>query len=560
MSFFLQKESVSEEELRAGMRRLNYDAVCSQIMGVLGGGAFLVAFALELNASNLLIGFLAAIGPASQILQIPAIYLVERLRNRKALVVLPALLGRFAWLFIPFIPYLLPPEWWSQALLFLIVFYFAISATAGCAFNSWMRDLIPQKEFGGFFGKRLSIASAVGAAVTLLAGWAVKPLLEWSGDPFLPYSLFFLVAGLVGILGTRFLNQVPEPKPEPVAFAPFLKTLFEPIQSKPFRNLLTFTIFWSFAANMAGAFFGVYMLRRLEMSMGVVISLSVLSQVVNVLFYRIWGTLADSWSSRSVLLVLGQLFMIATLIWPFTTFPEKYVLTIPLLILIHIMTGISTAGVILSTGNLAMKNAPKGKATAFLASNALFNGAAATLAPIVGGLMADRLSGSEFAASFSFTKVIEAGNPVLFSAINLRGLDFVFILAAIVGFYGLHRLAYVQEPESKIEKISLDTVIAETRKSLTSVSNIAGLRKLAYFPFYILVQSTPLRSTSIAKKRTKSVKKPEEDSKPGNEPKAVEAPEVDEDSKPKTDSTSGEDPISDKDSKPKNNHPSPESE
>ncbi|MGE9291683.1 MAG: MFS transporter [Puniceicoccales bacterium] len=504
MSFFAQQDSVSEEELHDGKRNLIYAAVCTQVLGVLGGGAFLVAFALELNASNLLIGFLAAFGPASQIMQIPSIYVVEKLRNRKALVVLPTLIGRFSWLFIPFIPYLLPPEYWSGALFSLIVFYFGISAVAGCAFNSWMRDLIPQKEFGNFFGKRLSIASLAGAVATLAAGWSVTPLLEWSGDPFLPFSLFFLIGGLIGIGGTQFTNKVPEPRPEPAELAPFLSLLFEPIRSKGFRQLLIFTVFWSFAANMAGAFFGVYMLRRLEMPMGIVISLSVLSQVVNVLFYRIWGSLADSWSNRSVLLIAGQLFMIATLIWPFTTFPEPYFLTIPLLILIHVMTGISTAGVILSTANLAMKNAPRGKATAFLASNALFNGSAATLAPIVGGIIADSLASREFSANFSFTEILSDGEPMVFSALYLRGLDFVFILAAIVGFYGLHRLAYVEEPESRTERLHIDTVLSETRKSLASVSNVAGLRKLAYFPFYVLATRIPLpRSPSRRKKGAK---------------------------------------------------------
>jgi MFS family permease len=487
MRFFKQYEQIDPQQMRKGMSYLFYDGVCSQIMGVLGGGAFLVAFALQLNASNLLIGFLAAIGPASQMLQIPSIFLVEKWRNRKALVVLPALLGRFAWLFIPFIPYLLPQSMWSGSLLFFIVFYFGISATAGCAFNSWMRDLIPEKEFGSFFGRRLSVASGVGALVTLIAGWLVQPLLSFSGDPFFPYSLYFLIAGLAGILGTRYLNLIPEPVPEISPHESFYKILSGPLRSAPFRKLLTFTVIWSFAANMAGAFFGVYLLQRLGMSMGIVITLSVLSQLVNVLFYRIWGTLADSWSNRSVLLVAGQLFMFATLIWPFTTFPEKHFLTIPLLVLIHLLTGVSTAGVILSTGNLAMKNAPRGKATAFLASNALFNGAAATLAPIVGGLMADVLAKSEFSAAFSFTQSLTEGDAVMFTALNLRGLDFVFILAAIIGFYGLHRLAYVTEPESRLEKISMDTVLSETRKSLTSISNIAGLRKLAYFPYYILV-------------------------------------------------------------------------
>lgn len=488
MRFFKQYAEIEPGQLRQGMRYLFYDGVCSQVLGVLGGGAFLVAFALELNASNLLIGFLAAIGPASQMLQIPSILLVEKWGNRKALVVLPAFIGRLAWLFIPFIPFLLPESLWSFSLLFLIVFYFGISATAGCAFNSWMRDLIPERDFGGFFGRRLSVASGVGAAVTLLAGWLVQPLLEVSGNPFLPYSMFFLVAGIAGLIGVHYLNLVPEPVPEPHSRESFLKVLAEPLVSRPFRKLLGFTLIWSFAANMAGAFFGVYLLSRLEMSMGVVISLSVLSQMVNVLFYRIWGKLADAWSNRSVLMVAGQLFMVATLVWPFTTFPEKYFLTIPLLVLIHVLTGISTAGVILSTGNLAMKNAPKGKATAFLATNALFNGAAATLAPIVGGLMADILSVSEFSAAFSFTRSLQEGQAMVFTALNLRGLDFVFILAAGIGFYGLHRLAYVVEPASRLEKISLETVMSETRKSLTSISNIAGLRKLAYFPYYLVVE------------------------------------------------------------------------
>jgi len=45
------------------------DGVASQAMGVLTGGAFLIAFAIKLGASNFVIGLLAAIGPLSQLLQ-----------------------------------------------------------------------------------------------------------------------------------------------------------------------------------------------------------------------------------------------------------------------------------------------------------------------------------------------------------------------------------------------------------------------------------------------------------------------------------------------------------
>ena len=52
------------------------DGICSRVVVLLSGGAFLAAMALALGASNYVIGLLAAIGPVSQILQIPAMFLV----------------------------------------------------------------------------------------------------------------------------------------------------------------------------------------------------------------------------------------------------------------------------------------------------------------------------------------------------------------------------------------------------------------------------------------------------------------------------------------------------
>ena len=99
------------------------------------------------------------------------------------------------------------------------------------------------------------------------------------------------------------------------------------------------------------------------MSLGFVLMLSVLSQVINVGLCRIWGRLADRFSNKSVLTVSGWMFIISILLWPFLTLPEKHLMTIPLLIVIHILAGISTAGINLCSGNIALKAAPQGKAT-----------------------------------------------------------------------------------------------------------------------------------------------------------------------------------------------------
>ena len=64
-------------------RLVLYDALASEAMGTLTTGVFLAGFAVELGASNVAIGVLAAVPFAVQFLQLPAVALVERLRSRR---------------------------------------------------------------------------------------------------------------------------------------------------------------------------------------------------------------------------------------------------------------------------------------------------------------------------------------------------------------------------------------------------------------------------------------------------------------------------------------------
>ena len=102
--------TVSEAELNTGLRMLLYDGITSQVMGTLTGGAFLVAFALLNGASNFTIGLIAAIGPFSQILQIPAIWLVEKVQHRKKLVVIHSFASRLFWIVIAITPFITPTK------------------------------------------------------------------------------------------------------------------------------------------------------------------------------------------------------------------------------------------------------------------------------------------------------------------------------------------------------------------------------------------------------------------------------------------------------------------
>jgi MFS family permease len=493
MSWLGPQAEVSELQLKSGLRSLLYDGMCSQIMGTLTGGAFLVAFAMLLGASNTVIGLIASVGPLAQILQIPAIFLVEKARLRKVLVVSSSLLSRLFWLVIAGLPWLAPESARIPIFMGALFLYFGLGAISGCAFNSWMRDLIPEGIMGRYFAKRLAISIALGAGLSLLAGIGVDQYARLGESAIRAYAVLFVFGAASGLLGVYFLSRIPEPRMTPVPARGLLQLLTEPFRDYNFRRLLLFLGSWNFAVNMAGPFFVVYMLRRLGMSMTWIIVLAVGSQFVNVAFLRIWGRLADRFTNKSVLSVSGPLFILVIAIWPFTTLPDRWVLTIPLLLAIHVLSGMSTAGVTLATGNIALKLAPRGKATAFLATNALVSGVAATIAPILGGIFADFFADRQLSLTLSWSTLAEVEGAFRLHALDLQGLDFVFGISFVLGLYAWHRLLGVREEGEVEETVVLSEFYGEVRKAVRNVSNVAGLRHLTHFP-YIRLRSMVVRA------------------------------------------------------------------
>jgi len=481
-----ENAGTSGDDLDKGMGMLLYDGMCSQVLGVFTSGAFLVAFALLLGASNKVIGLLAAVGPFAQILQIPAIYLVNWTRKRKLLVVLTSVVGRLFWILVAALPWFAPAPARIPLLLFSMFAFFGLGAISSCAFNSWMRDFVPERRMGGFFAKRMALATALGAALSLVAGAGVDVFKRYFTEEIGAYSILFASGTFFGLLGLYFLSRVPEPRMAPQPAGNLLGTLIEPVRDREYRKLLIFLAAWSFAVNFAGPFFTVYMLQRLGLNMTWILALAVASQFVNVLFFRIWGKLADRFSNKSCIAVAGPLFIFTFLMWPFTTLPERYFLTVPLLIVIHVLAGVSTAGVGLCAGNLALKAAPYGRATAFLAVNALVSGMAATLAPIVAGFAADFFSQQELSLTIDWKSLADAGAQFTLPAVSLRGLDFVFVVAFVLGLYATHRLLAVKELGEVEEEVVLTELYAEVRRASRNVSNVAGIRHLFYFPFAVV--------------------------------------------------------------------------
>src|ERR1700710_1093294 len=126
-------------------RLVLYDALASEAMGTLTTGVFLAGFLVDLGASNAAIGLIAAVPFAVQFLQLPAVVLVERLPTRRAICTWSALIGRSCLIVAAMAPFL-----GGQAGIILLIGAVALNqamaAIAGCSWNSWMRDLVPEAE------------------------------------------------------------------------------------------------------------------------------------------------------------------------------------------------------------------------------------------------------------------------------------------------------------------------------------------------------------------------------------------------------------------------------
>ena len=191
---------------------LLFDGIAGWVMAYLTLGPFLVAFALQLGASNRVIGVLAAVGPIAQLLQIPSVYLIEKLRRRKLLAVSTVTFGRMIWLLIAAIPFVVPRPVALPVFLGLLFAQYALGNVANCAFNSWIRDLVPERILGRLFGKRLAYATVIGVVLSLTGGVVVDQWKVIHGDPLIAYSIIFSIGAAAGLLSSAFLAVTPEPR------------------------------------------------------------------------------------------------------------------------------------------------------------------------------------------------------------------------------------------------------------------------------------------------------------------------------------------------------------
>ena len=472
---------LTASERDRGLRNIIRVSLSGQAMGTLTGGAFIVAVLVLFDAPLYVFGLLASLPALAETIKVPAAYVIERYRRRKWIAFIAFLGTRLSVLLLAAVPLLVDPTLGIVLILAVIMIKSGCSAVAGAAWSPLVRDIVPDSEMGGFFAQRQKVTVGLSIPLSLAAGWFITQWAGWNPSRELEgYSILFLIGFLAGLAALYFIWQTPEPEmPELVEPTVFREMISTPFRDENFRNLMIFLGSWGFAMAIATPFFTVYLLTRIGLDMSVVIMLTVLSQIANVAFVKIWGTLADRYSSKAVLGVSGPLVLGTTILWLFTLMPEAHRFTFALLVIIFLLRGMSMAGVSLATGTIAMRLAPQGRGTAYLAANSFVVAVAGAIGPLLGGAIAGAFENHHFTVTLGWE-----GPQNVFSipAFTMQGMDFAFILAFIVGLYAMHRLTLVVEGEQIGRSVVVQNLFEEIKRPIGTYTTVAGVVEILDYP------------------------------------------------------------------------------
>lgn len=424
------------------------------------------------------VGVLASAPFLTQLLQLPAILVIERLRTRKRIAVLTSVVGRLMLLVMAATAFFTGT---MPLLVFLLAQYVlcGLSALGACAWNAWLRDLAPESQLGRVFARR----TAWTAGISLLAGLAAALILERTpvgstGRSF-AFATMFGIGCMAGLISARIVGAMPEPAMPPAAERLSLPELLRgPLSDINFKRLLAFVASWQFAVNLATPFFTVFIVRQLGFNVSLVMILSAVSQLANLLALRTWGTLSDRFSNKTVLSVSAPAYIAGIVAMIGASQSDNSRFVIAWLVFLHLLMGAAVAGVTLASTNIALKLSPRGSATAYVAANAIVTALAAGIAPILGGVLAD------FFASRQLELLLRWTSPhgVLMLPLQLSHWDFYFLLAGVLGLYAVHRLSLVTE-EGEIERREMvNVVLGHTWRTIRNISSIAGLRGATDLP------------------------------------------------------------------------------
>lgn len=462
-------DNLTDQQVESGLKYFVREGLAAEAMATFTGGTFLVAMAVLLHASNFQIGLLAALPALTNVFQLLSVWLVQQYRNRRAISVICSFLARVPLFIIGLMPLMFSIGTSMTVLLAVLFFHYFFTSVSGASWNSWFKDLVPEKILGRYTSGRSRLIQILNVTLSFAAAMLIDNIKSHLPQYELTtYAVMFVMGGTVGMLGVFFLSKTPEPKTT-LENGKLLSLFSKPLRDVNFRNLLTFHSFYAFATSLALPFFVVYMMKTIGLSFAWIIALGLLAKSGSIFSIKFWGKFSDKYSNKTIIHICAPTFITCILSWTFAAMTPNKAVSICLLIIIHIVSGVSAAGIDLAIGNLAVKLAPKNEAIAYISARNVVVSAFSAVGPMTGGLMAD------FFAAHHLTWNIQWQGPDSISTLHLLELqnwNFFFVISAFLALLSIRLVKKIKEegeaPKNMVAMVMRKSLTRGIRKNLSS--------------------------------------------------------------------------------------------
>ncbi len=388
--------------VRRGFRISVLEGVFAQVYGSLStiGSGFITKFMVLLGATPLQFSLLSALGQVSAVFQPLGLAFTHRLKRRKWACVWITAAGRFLTFFIgAALLFAIPRHgiWFLLALLFAGA---ALQAAGANIWIAWVSDLIPLKMRGRFFARRNQILMFAGMVMGYLASLYVDSFEQtggfvrrWLVDAW-PWGAWFrpenqarflggmfVFAALIGIGGLFVLARQPERPQRDTIKRRLRDTYREPFKDRNFRLLLFFGVWWMLAIGVGSAFWGPFMLKKLQMGMFKMQLYGSLHTAASLLAFNFWGRFIDRYGNKSAMQICVLLGGLNPMLWLLMT-PQHY----GILWFEALISGFMWAGNGVITTNFVLAIAGKGREQAYSGLYAAIAGVSMMASTLLSGV------------------------------------------------------------------------------------------------------------------------------------------------------------------------------
>jgi MFS family permease len=382
-------------------------------------GFISTGLALAFNANELIISFFGVLPAISQIVQLFSPYFLRKTGSRKKAILTAASISRYTTFLIPVA---LAIGFRNQYLFVIYMCFFSFfTSIVGNIWLSLMKDIVTENS-GKYFGLRNIFLTVINIIFTLLYSFILDNFPGVTG-----FIIVSIIASISATLSAIILNYHYYP-PKEIKIA---KNIFSSSFKNPvFKKYLNFSGFWNFAIAFAGPFFSYHLIVNLKMSYAFLGTLNVLTGLVSMFFYWIWGMLSDKIGNRPVA-EFGTLTAASIpLIYLFVN-----VNPVPLLFLDSLTTAVAWSAVNLSLFTIMMEIFDREKTEEYFSVLSFSNGVSAIIGALAGGLLA------------SYLKYINLN----FLGTGFNGVQFLFLGAFLLRLFAFTKLRKVQS--KKVESV-----------------------------------------------------------------------------------------------------------